>query len=75
MKICDETEKYKYMIQAFGADFDLATKGECNLADLDVKEKELAKDIQLLNELSFLLRYGKARILVTEEDQYDNSRE
>lgn len=68
------TDKFKNMIEAFECDFDLAVEGRYDLSDLDeiIKDKsdprheKMLTDIDLLRELSFLLRNGKAEILLTE---------
>ena len=61
-----KTDKFNAMIQAFDCDFDLACQGEYNLSNLQkaIQEKQprLLEHIELLNELAFLLRHGKAEI-------------
>jgi hypothetical protein len=61
-----KTNKYNNMISAFQCDFSLAKDGENKLSDLDnkIKQKEsmLLKDIELLEELEYLLRSDKAEI-------------
>ena len=70
------TNKYNNMISAFQCDFACARDSLCNLrlSDLDTaitnkddpRHKEINRDIDLLEELEFLLRYGKAKIMVKE---------
>ena len=66
-----KTDKYNNMLQAFECDFTLALMGrriltvlESSIAD---KDERLIKDIKLLQELSYLLRNGKAEIHLVEE--------
>ena len=69
-----KTEKFNGMIEAFECDFNLAVEGGYDLSDLDeiIKDKsdprheKMLTDIDLLRELSFLLRNGKAEILLIE---------
>lgn len=61
-----ETDKFNSMIEAFECDFVLALDGTRKLGDLNLESKRLKKDIELLEELSFLLRSGKAKIMVEE---------
>lgn len=70
------TNKYNNMISAFQCDFACARDRLCNLrlSDLDTvitnkddpRYKSINEDIDLLEELEFLLRYGKAKIMVKE---------
>lgn len=66
-----KTDKYNDMLEAFECDFTLALEGEKSLAELDEliqdKDDQLIEDIELLKELSFLLRNGKAEIHLVEE--------
>lgn len=66
-----KTTKYNNMIAAFECDFDLARNGERDLRELSNaiknKDERLLNDIDLLCELSFLLRYGKAEIHLVDE--------
>lgn len=66
-----KTDKYNDMLEAFESDFNLALEGEKILAELDEliqdKDDQLIEDIELLKELSFLLRNGKAEIHLVEE--------
>lgn len=63
-----KTDKYNKMISAFQCDFSLARDGEHKLLELDEKLKtpmwnrELINDIDLLEELEWKLRTGKAEI-------------
>ena len=72
MKIVDITDKFKDMIESFECDFSLAISNpeKFNLKqiqkDLDNKDKTLLKDIDLLQELSFMLRHGLAQIITFE---------
>ena len=71
-----DTYKYNDMISAFQCDFTCARDRVDNLRlfDLDVaitnkddsRHKGINKDIDLLEELEFLLRYGKAKNMVKE---------
>lgn len=66
-----KTDKFNAMIEAFECDFVLAKEGKYEISELDnkvkFKDEKLMKDIDLLEELSYLLRYGKAEIHLTEE--------
>lgn len=67
------TEKFNQMIESFECDFALArecpeTYSLCDLQTaIDKKESHIIADIELLEELSFLLRHGKAVILISDE--------
>ena len=67
-----KTDKFNNMIEAFECDFNLAVQGDHTLSELDKQIKEgdlkLLHDIDLLNELSYLLRHGKAEIHLVEEN-------
>ena len=68
-----KTEKFNRMIEAFECDFALARDDKsCSLSMLQSKisngDKALLKDIELLEELSWLLRNGKAEIHLVEEN-------
>jgi hypothetical protein len=71
MKTVDLTEKFDGAIAAFAADFDLAVATGLTLSRLDhyIREKNerFLKDISLLSELDFLLRSGKAKIVLLED--------
>lgn len=62
------TEKFNHMIEAFECDFNLAVDGEKDMQEIqdciDQKDPKMLKDIELLQELSYLLRYGKAKIVI-----------
>ena len=66
-----KTTKYNNMIEAFECDFNLALEGQRTLdilGDLiEDKNEGLLRDINLLQELSYLLRSGKAEIHLIEE--------
>lgn len=66
-----KTTKYNNMIEAFECDFNLALEGQKTLdilGDLiEDKNAGLLRDIDLLQELSYLLRTGKAEIHLLEE--------
>jgi hypothetical protein len=63
-----KTDKFNRMIESFQCDFSLAkdTDSDRKLADLDdlieAKDEQLLHDIELLEELEWLLRNGKAEI-------------
>lgn len=61
-----KTDKFNNMIEAFGCDFNLILEGERSFSSLDTlienKNEKLLTDMGLLQELSYLLRYGKAEI-------------
>ena len=61
-----KTEKYNRMIEAFECDFALIEQGEKSFAELDRLRKDercsLAEHMGLMQELSYLLRHGKAEI-------------
>lgn len=61
-----KTEKYNNMISAFQCDFSLARNDRHKLSEIDrlIRDKNhiIMKDIELLEELEFLLRTGKAEI-------------
>lgn len=63
-----KTEKFNNMISSFQCDFTLAKEDDSSrkLADLDdlieKKDENLLRDIELLEELEWLLRNGKAEI-------------
>lgn len=66
-----KTDKFNNMIEAFECDFKLAVQGDRTLSELDKRIKEgnlkLLHDIDLLQELSYLLRHGGAEIHLVEE--------
>ena len=69
-----KTEKFNNMISSFQCDFTLAKENDNyrKLADLDdlieKKDENLLRDIELLEELEWLLRNGKAEIHLVETD-------
>ena len=58
------------MIEAFECDFTLAVDGSFSLTQLETaienKNEHILKDIELLAELSYMLRHGKAEIHIVE---------
>lgn len=54
------------MISAFQCDFSLARDGEKSIKELDYmiqnKDPDIMKDIELLEELEYMLRHDKAEI-------------
>lgn len=70
-EICGKeiTHKFDRMIKAFGCDFSLIQDGKRTFSELDDIYKQkiyLKKDMELMQELSYLLRHGKACIVVME---------
>lgn len=67
-----KTDKFNNMISSFQCDFTLAKEGynDRRLADLDdliaAKDENLLRDIELLEELEWMLRNGKAEIHIVE---------
>lgn len=65
----DVTYKYENMIQAFECDFNLPFNyGDFTMFDdlkrlIESKNERLSKDIELLQELSFGVRYGNLKIV------------
>lgn len=65
----DVTHKFEKMIQAFECDFNLPFNyGDFTMFDdlrrlIENKNKRLCKDIELLQELSFGIRYGNLKIV------------
>ena len=68
-KFTDKTDKYVNMIEAFECDFSLAKENNTHYqisklqAMIESRDEGLMKDIDLLSELSFNLRHGKAKIV------------
>lgn len=68
-----KTDKFNNMISSFQCDFSLAKEDDNDrrLADLDdliaAKDENLLRDIELLEELEWMLRNGKAEIHIVEE--------
>lgn len=62
----EKTDKFNRMIEAFECDFALIEQGKMTFAELDrlLKDKRnsLVTDMDLMQELSYLLRYGKVVI-------------
>lgn len=73
-KFTDKTDKYVNMIEAFECDFSLAKESNTHYqisklqAMIKNKDEGLMKDIDLLSELSFNLRHGKAKIVEVKND-------
>ena len=69
----EKTERFNRMIEAFECDFALIEQGEKTFAELDglLKDKRhfIAPDMALMQELSYLLRHGKAEIRVMSEER------
>ena len=65
----DVTKKYENMIQAFECDFNLPFNyNDFTMFDdlrrlIQIKNERLVKDIELLQELSFGIRYGNLKII------------
>lgn len=63
----DVTDEYRYMIEGFECDFNLAVEGDDILDTLqhliETKNENMLKDIDLLQKLSYLLRNGKVKIV------------
>ena len=75
-----KTDKFNNMISAFQCDLSLELEGGGGklrvLEDLiKNKNQRLLEDIKLLEELEFLLRYGKAEIHLIEDDNEGSSTE
>lgn len=64
----DITSKYEDMIDSFDCDFQLAKEGIFTLNTIQnlisVDNKRLLKDIELLNELNFMIRHKQAKIVL-----------
>lgn len=71
-----KTDKYTNMFEAFECDLRLAKAGRNSLSDLDADlqkdDSRISKDLELLEELSFLLRHGKAEISLI-SDSFEES--
>ena len=67
-----KTDKYTNMLEAFECDLLLAKNNSYSLSELDKalqdKDSRISKDLELLEELSFLLRNGKAEINLVSEN-------
>lgn len=74
-KFTDRTDKYMDMIEAFECDFSLAKENNSRYqisklqTMIEDKDEGLMKDIDLLSELSFNLRHGKAKIVEVKDDK------
>ena len=66
-----KTDKFNRMIEAFECDFSLIKEGKRTFASLDKVMKDsrysLSEDMELMQELSTMLRYGQAEIHLTEK--------
>ena len=64
----EKSTKFDNMLQAFECDFDLALQGEKTLSELQANiangDERTLQDIELLKELAFLIRCGRAEIRV-----------
>lgn len=67
-KVMTKTTKFDNMLQAFECDFDLALQGEKTLSELQANiangDERILQDIELLKELAYLIRSGRAEIRV-----------
>ena len=65
-----KTDKFNRMIEAFECDFSLIKEGKRTFASLDKQMKDsrcsLSEDMELMQELSTMLRYGQAEIHLIE---------
>jgi hypothetical protein len=61
-----KTDKFNRMIEKFECDFSLIKEGKRKFSSLDIKMKDfrysLSEDMELMQELSTMLRYGQAEI-------------
>lgn len=68
-KVMTKTTKFDNMLQAFECDFDLALQGEKTLSELQANiangDERILQDIELLKELAYLIRSGRAEIRVS----------
>ena len=68
-------DKFNRMIESFECDFSLIKEGEKTFSELDEKIKDsrysLAEDMELMQELSTMLRHGQAEIHIVDEAQAD----
>lgn len=62
------TKRYNKMIEAFECDMVLARNEEKSISELDFKDPQLLNDIELLESLSYGLRYGNLEIVETSND-------
>lgn len=67
-----KTHKFTNMLESFECDLRLAKDNEFTLLELNEalhdKDSDISKDLELLEELSFLLRNGKAEINLVEDN-------
>lgn len=67
-----KTDKFTNMLESFECDLRLAKDNEFSLSELDDalrdNNSKMSKDFELLEELSFLLRYGKAEINLVDDN-------
>ena len=67
-----KTDKFTDMIESFECDFAMAVDGRKDLSHLqkkiDSKDERVMKDIDMLAELSWLLRNGRAEIILKEDE-------
>ena len=67
-----KTDKFTNMLEAFECDLRLAKDDRRSLSEFDKplqdKDSKISKDLELLEELSFLLRNGKAEIHLMSEN-------
>lgn len=68
-----KTDKFTKMIEAFECDLSLVKTGEADLVNLqqliENKDSKVLEDIELLEELSFLLRNGQAEIHIKTQEK------
>ena len=65
-----ETSKFNNMIESFECDFNIAVERNKKTIELPLKGNErLLEDIKLWQELSFLLRHNKAKIIIENESE------
>ena len=62
------TKRYNKMIEAFECDMALVRDGKKDISELDFKDPQLLNDIELLESLSYGLRYNKLKIVETNKD-------
>lgn len=74
-----KTDKYTNMLEAFECDLSLAKDNEFSLSELDYSLQDntskISKDLELLQELSFLLRNGKAEINLVDDNMVSSTDE
>lgn len=68
-----KTDKFNRMIETFECDFSLIKEGKQTFSGLDKMMKDpnssLVKDMELMQELSTMLRYGQAEIHIVDEQE------